>query len=289
MPPSLNFKTLLTSRSYYNYVDACIRRRPVPAGVRPELIDHRYFYELGNKGSYACGIAREAVASQLRLHGKNRFGNTALQSLDDYINNESVVGFFIEQAILQTIEFRGLQTEPEISQPMTMIPFEYFPVFNTSKELALYVPCDFNYRAIDGIILRLYTGTKKAILFPIQITIAKSHKKSEELFFNRWKEWKAGLKDFDIEIRFLWISNKDPSHANVDGRSRELRHGNVVINPDYASRWIHLENVNMDIWNRYSEAVENKMMPKPVLEELASGTSKEQRDAEEQEVAEEEK
>src|SRR5256885_5854596 len=108
--PSLNFKTLLTSRRYYKYVDACIRRMPVPAGVRPELIDHRYFYEVGNVGSYACGIARSAVASQLRLHGRNRFGNTALQSLNDYINNESVVGFFIEQVILQTIESRGLET-----------------------------------------------------------------------------------------------------------------------------------------------------------------------------------
>jgi hypothetical protein len=96
MTPSLNFKTLLTSRRYYNYVEACIRRSPVPAGVRLDLIDHRYFYEVENKGSYACGIAREAVASQLLLHGRNRFGDTALQGLDDYINNEPVVGFFIE-------------------------------------------------------------------------------------------------------------------------------------------------------------------------------------------------
>jgi hypothetical protein len=130
---------------------------------------------------------------------------------------------------------------------MRMIPFKYFPIFDTSKELALYVPCNFDYHAIDGIILRLYKETKKAILFPLQITIAKSHKNSEELFFNKWEEWKTGLKGFDIEIRFLWISNKNPSHTNVDGRSRLLRHGDMVINPPYTSRWIHLENINMDI------------------------------------------
>jgi hypothetical protein len=94
--PSLNFKTPLTSRRYQRYVVACIERRPVPAGVRAELIDHRYFYKEKNVGSYACGIAREAVTSQLRLHGRNRFGKTALRSLNDYISNESVVGFFIE-------------------------------------------------------------------------------------------------------------------------------------------------------------------------------------------------
>jgi hypothetical protein len=226
MPPSLNFKTLLTSRRYYDYVDACIRRLPVPAGVSAELIDHRYFYEVGNVGDYACGMAREAVASQLRLRGRSRFGNTALQSLNDYINNESVVGFFIEQAILHTIETRGLGTEPEISQPMRMIPFEYSPTFDTSKKLALYVPCNFNYHAIDGIILRLDLSsgrngeTKKAIVFPLQITIAKSHRNSEEQFFNLWKKWKTGLQGFDIEIRFLWISVKNPSHTNVGESSR---------------------------------------------------------------------
>lgn len=85
------------------------------------LIDHRFFYSTdGELGNYVCGVAREAVANQLRLHGITRFGNTALQSLDSYINNESVVGFFIEQAILQTIECRGLRVENEIPA-MTML------------------------------------------------------------------------------------------------------------------------------------------------------------------------
>jgi hypothetical protein len=265
--PSLNFKTLLTSRRYQRYVDACIQRRPVPAGVRPELIDHRYFYEEENVGSYACGIAREAVTRQLRLHGRNRFGNKALQSLNNYISNESVVRFFIEQAILQTIEFRGLEMITEISQPMKMIPFEDYPVFDTSNKLALYVPCNFNYYAIDGIILRLDRSsvkngeTKRAILFPLQITIAKSHKNSEEHFFNQWEEWSASLKGFDVEVRFLWISVENPSHRNVGKSSRSLRHKDMTINPPYTSRWIHLEEVNKDVWNRYLEALNNKMMP----------------------------
>jgi hypothetical protein len=81
--PFFNFKTLLTSRRYCKYVDACLRRCPVPAGVRPGLIDHRYFYAEKSKGDYTCGIAREAVIGQLRHYGWNRFGNTALLSLND--------------------------------------------------------------------------------------------------------------------------------------------------------------------------------------------------------------
>ena len=164
----------------------------------------------------------------------------------------------------------------------------------TSNELALYVPCNFNYSALDGIILRLDRSRngerEKAVLFPLQITIAKSHKNSEEPFFNQWKKWTASLQNFDVEVRFLWISIENPSHMNVGESSRSLKHGNMTIHPPYTSRWIHLEEVNKDVWNRYLEALDNKMMPKPklaVLEGQASRTSKEQGDAEEQEVAEE--
>jgi hypothetical protein len=76
--PFFEFKPLLTSRRYCRYVDACIQRSPVPRGMRAELIDRRYFYEEESVGDYACGIAREAIASQLRLYGRTRFGNTAL-------------------------------------------------------------------------------------------------------------------------------------------------------------------------------------------------------------------
>jgi hypothetical protein len=109
----------------------------------------------------------------------------------------------------------------EISQLMRMIPFEGFLIFDTSNELVLYVPCNFNYHAIDGIILRLFLSgeTKKAILFPLQITIAKSHKNSEERCFNQWEKWTAGLQDFDVEARFLWTSVKNPF---VDERRRKF-------------------------------------------------------------------
>src|SRR2546421_318826 len=41
--PFFSFKPLLTSRRYCRYVDACIQHRPVPVGMRADLIDHRYF------------------------------------------------------------------------------------------------------------------------------------------------------------------------------------------------------------------------------------------------------
>ena len=65
----LEFRTLLISIRYCDYVVACIIGKCTPHGMAPNLIDHRYFYEEKGMGKYACGLARDAVASQLRCHG----------------------------------------------------------------------------------------------------------------------------------------------------------------------------------------------------------------------------
>ena len=54
-------------------------------------------------GFYACGRAREAAAMKLHEFRRNTLGNTdLLKSMDEHINNKAVIGFFIEQAVLQT-------------------------------------------------------------------------------------------------------------------------------------------------------------------------------------------
>jgi len=168
---NLNFANLYR---YCAYVDACIAHKKVLSSIDPTLIDHRYFYQINGHGTYACGIAREAVASQL-LHYRiiNASFIDSLQSLDRFNNNKSVVRFFIEQAVLQTIRSCGLKVHENICNAMDMISFEGFPNFNTKKERVLYVPSEFNFHAIDGLILwldpsyRKNREKKQAFLFPI--------------------------------------------------------------------------------------------------------------------------
>jgi hypothetical protein len=260
----------------------------VPTGVEPSLIDHRYFYKVEGEGAYACGVAREAVASQLHLYGMNKVGFMgSLRSLDQFINNKSVVGFFIEQAVLQTIQSRGLKVDEKISNSMDIITFDGFPVFNTLKERALYVPSGFNCRAIDGIILWLDLSNRKkgqkkeALLFPLQVTIAKSHSNSEEIFFSQWEEWTRSLEDFDVKATFLWITDKDPSVADIGEDQRSMKHGNVLKNPAYSSRRISLSYVNMDIWNRYEKALHDKKRRDLKSDKQVPGKSKEQEKVEE--------
>ena len=270
----------------------------MPINVEPSLIDHRYFYEVEGEGTYACGVAREAVASQLHHYGMNKVGfMDSLESLNQFIDNRSVVGFFIEQAVLQTIRSRGLKVHEKISNSMDIIPFDGFPVFNTSKERALYVPSCFNYGAIDGIILWLdlsnqKSGKKKeALLFPLQVTIAKSHSNSEENFFSQWEKWTKGLQDFDVKATFLWVTDKDPSVKDINEDYRSLKHGNVLKNPAYTSKNITLEYVNKDIWDYYQKALNDRkrrcLKKLAVLEDQVPGKSKEQEDVEGQRDAEE--
>jgi len=258
----LEFKTSLTSIRYCDYVVACIIGNCTPRGMAANLIDHRYFYEDNGVGKYACGVARDAVATQLRCHGMHQLGDLGvLRSAAPCIRNRSAIGFFVEEAVLQAIRIGGLGVDPRIYQPMDMIPFnDQFPKFDTLRERALYVPSRYAYRAIDGIILWVEQGTqptnrkKKAALFPLQVTIARSHSNSSQNFIDEWKKWENLLKDFDVQLIFLWITDGAPSSDDVDAKVRSARRGNTLVNPAYEVKRIPIKDVCKDAWEWYEAA-----------------------------------
>jgi hypothetical protein len=193
-----------------------------------------------------------------------KFGDiNFLASLDHFIDNESVVGFFVEQAVLQSIECNGLAVGEGEQSHMHTITFEGAPNFNTSKREVLYVPRAFNYPGIDGMVLRLNSDEMKASVFPLQITLAKYHKDSEATFFRLWKEWQKSLRDFDIDVTFLWITVKENSTTNVDEKSISLGSRKVATNAEYKSANVHLSKISMNIWNAYEEARESRMRENP--------------------------
>ena len=67
-------------RRHCEYVRACISGRSVMHSTPSNLIDNRYFFAEvpGWVGKYACGIAREAAAKQLRRYKMDKFGDTDL-------------------------------------------------------------------------------------------------------------------------------------------------------------------------------------------------------------------
>jgi len=172
--------------------------------------------------------------------------------LDEYISNEAVTGFFIEENLLSTISLTGQEIGRNISKPMHTEMFRGYPTFVITEEPILYCPIRFNFRAIDGIIVRFDLSHQpnrrkgKCFLFPLQITIAKSHADTEREFFKYWNQWIKDLEDYDLEVVFLWISLKEPWERKVKRY------------PEYISKNIHIRDVNRDTWERYERALKSK-------------------------------
>lgn len=172
-----------------------------------------------------------------------------------YLNsNPSVVGYFLEHAIIRSIATSGLPCF-DIVGPMAQLIFHEFPRYDLSLDKALYVPRKFNFPAIDAIFLRLDHTTKKAELFPIQITVQKgSHRNSEDHFFKDLPNWKPYLERYNIKITFLWIASGNQfQRTEKKAKARGRRDGSETkVWPNYESVVVPLHEVNCDVW-RYQE------------------------------------
>lgn len=268
------------------YVMACFSRGMIPRGSPcfPKLIDHRYFYHeykrseqdrAGDYGNYACGLTRNAVAAEL-LASKVNFADTGfLRSLSNFINNPSVAGFMIEHAVLSSIGSNGLAIGEGIQTPMDIITFKTaIPDFKTNitDRPVLFRPAKFNFKGIDGVIVRIETrpkskgkgkGTRKRdaeeekrklFMYPFQITLTPdSHSDSHETFFNQYDKWIKGLEEFNIVPEFLWITPNPSSRKKHGEKSRPKW-------PAHHERYVSLKDVNEDIWRRYQLALQDKEM-----------------------------
>jgi hypothetical protein len=113
-----------------------------------------------------------------------------------FISNASVVGYFLEQAILQSVASSGIKCLDIIGK-IPQITFNDYRKYDLKNAYALYVPEAFNFPAIDALIVHIdkTDETKmKAHLFPMQVTIAKTHSNSEDHFFRHWSRWIQGLR-----------------------------------------------------------------------------------------------
>ena len=250
---------------------SCILKQDVPY-IEPDLCDHRYFFVREQKngvyiGSYACGIARDAALRKLRQYRQH--GGTEsiwLRDLDHYAHNRAMLGFLIEEACLSSITIRGLDIGMELSSANGIatkwfqnVPLEY----SLEEGTTIYCPVQYHFRAIDALILRLFTvgGKKKAAMFPLQITIARRHSDSPGKFFESWKDWSDALKDYEVEVHFLWITD-DEYHSSkwFEKKTRPSRGAadENVISPDHTRHRIPLGVVSMDIANNLRRARERK-------------------------------
>jgi hypothetical protein len=241
----------------------CINGRTVDVLGNRKLADHRYFYTIGRVGRYACGIAREAAARRLRLYGQTPvpIGDLSV-ALEQYIDNPSVTGFMVEQAVLSWISTNGLASvDINLDGRMKPVAFENSTLDFSPQEQEpiLYWPRSFNFCGIDRIVVRFgeVSGEKTCFMYPIQITLAKSHSDSEASFFKNWGSWIKGL-ECNVHVKFVWITTEGGVARKVDEKVRESRSGTRTISPAYDRVVVPLSSVSTEIWNRYEKARSKK-------------------------------
>ena len=251
---------------------ACLSDQAVSQSSRtiPDLVDHRFFFDEFHEdrrvrmASSACGIARNAVATELLGNKVNLSDNDFWSSLPNHINNPCTTGFIIEQAILSRISLSGLNVAgKDINTPMSVVLFsDDIPTFRTdiTKEPTLYCPQKFNYRAIDGIIIRIgpqpiRKGYKrKLFMYPLQITLAPdTHSDSHKTFFDKYGAWIYGLDEYDVEPTFFWISPKVAGpklHEPTDEDNW----------PAHNEEYVPINQVNPHLWRLYVQAKQRQQV-----------------------------
>lgn len=247
---------MLNFYRYKSFVKACIAGEIVPDDITPEHVDHRFFHEKNQVGYCICGAVRQAITKELAKLGTYLFSiEDSIEAMRLLINNPSVVGYFLENAILRSIVTTGIPCLG-IFGPMPQFVFEGFLSYDLTHERALYSPKSFNFPSIDAILLRLSPADKKAELMPMQITIQKSHRNSEGQFFKNWDFWIRYLHGYELSVTFLWITGDGTfKKTSTKGKLRKTRDGSErVVWPDYDSLYIPLEEVNRDVWGSYEKA-----------------------------------
>ena len=99
-----------------------------------DLYDHCYLYvDINSRGSHHFRIISE-------------FGDNPL-----------VLGFFVEQSCLAQIAHSGVYVGKAMVKPDKTILFdENFPLYDSSRAVTFYIPKKFNFKAIDGLLLKTF-------------------------------------------------------------------------------------------------------------------------------------
>jgi hypothetical protein len=238
---------------YYSMMEACLQGTVTTDSTT--LYDLRYFYVDEHRiGHYTCGVAFESMMLVFR---KARFSNfcdhawyLAVQSSE----NPVVQGFLAEHICLNRIQIRGLQVvHPDLGR-MDQASFKTQPDWRnllwSNKSLCLYVPTDYNFRAVDGVILLLDHKAKIAHLFPLQITLSMRHKESDKDFYSEmWFPWIQPFEHAGITVNstFVWIDKKEPSTRSQSPLIKELRSGTRIVHPGYNSVHVGIREVDSEL------------------------------------------
>jgi hypothetical protein len=122
--------------------------------------------------------------------------------------------------------------------------YEFFcgsqPSFRGDEGFTMYIPQEYDYGAVDAILVSINRRTKEAVVVGVQVKISKKHTKSEEPFLRHQIAYEDQLGRWceSFTYRFLWICEKLDGESvggsgKVDAVGRNLRVGGRSETPSY--------------------------------------------------------
>jgi hypothetical protein len=130
------------------------------------------------------------VAAAIVIHQRSPgllCGSTWLLSLHTFKDNPSVIGFLVEQACLSAISrtgfhYGGIDWK---SFPATIFQDDLIQAIPSVDCEIFFIPENSFFKDISALYLKVNVEEQTALVVPIQITAAKTHKDSEAAFYSQ--------------------------------------------------------------------------------------------------------
>ncbi|KAJ7292936.1 hypothetical protein C8J57DRAFT_1490408 [Mycena rebaudengoi] len=216
---------------YYDGLAACLTGETI-IDINPRYIDHRFFFELEAVGGVTCGLARRESFDILRAHRQQLpLSTNWLNSFALMVSNRVVVGFMVEHSVLEVVAAAGLTGPDNFMRWGAVDMILRFPdrdmasllqklpddvLTKPGQRSLLCLPHASNFPDIDGLFININNGLGagggglQVKIIPIQISIARVHKPSHQLFYAKWDRWVKWFDGYTITTAFLWISEDGP-------------------------------------------------------------------------------
>ena len=170
--------------------------------------------------------------------------------------NPVVKGYLAENCCLSSIQEFGLRLGTKRLPGLLQADFfndvpDWGPFLRDTSLCRLYLPSTFNYANIDAAILSVtrYKKKPKAMLYLIQVTIAKRHENSEKKFYKtQWNIWKDKLgPEWTVSSTFVWI-DMVTTHA-TEVQAQATQDGLVEI-PAHTQWHVNVKDVDEELYAR---------------------------------------
>jgi hypothetical protein len=197
-----------------------------------------------------CGLAREAAAIVIRQGSPGLLcDNTWLLSLRAFKDNPSVIGFLVEQACLSAISRTGFH-HCDINWkpfPATIFQDDLIQAIPSVDCEIFFIPENPFFKDIDALYLKVNVEDQTALVVPIQITVAKTHKDSEAAFYSRWSDWQERFRGYTVETTFVWVVENKQSWAVKEEEFKTTRSQSKLISPEHEQIFMTVTDISHNL------------------------------------------